>query len=84
MHNLTEQNIDDISRIQVWLKDVTTLAPFNSIARTVECNAELRGEIDRLRAANARLQAWHDAVMGQPSFTNKYTYIRRPAPFEDK
>lgn len=22
-------------------------------------------ELDRLRAANARLQAWHDAVMGQ-------------------
>lgn len=33
-----------------------------------------------LRAANARLQAWHDAVMGQPSFTNKHTYIRRPQP----
>lgn len=37
-------------------------------------------EIDRLRAANARLQAWHDAVVEQPSFTNKYTYIRRPQP----
>ena len=25
----------------------------------------LTDELDRLRAANARLQAWHDAVMGQ-------------------
>lgn len=37
-------------------------------------------ELSSLRAANARLQAWHDAVMGQPSFTNKHTYIRRPQP----
>lgn len=26
---------------------------------------EAADELDRLRAANARLQAWHDAVMGQ-------------------
>ena len=46
--------------------------------------AELEAQIAGLRALCARLQAWHDAVVEQPSFTNKYTYIRRPAPFEDK
>lgn len=50
-------------------------------------NERMKAELDRLRAANARLaaecgrkQEWIDAVMGQPSFTSKYTYIRRPQP----
>jgi len=37
----------------------------------------VRDELDRLRAANARLQAWHDAVMGQETHSIAplpYTY----------
>ncbi len=34
--------------------------------------AKQREELDRLRAANARLQAWHDAVVGQESTVSQY------------
>lgn len=33
---------------------------------------EAADELDRLRAANARLQAWHDAVVGQESTVSQY------------
>lgn len=41
-------------------------------------------ELDRLRAANARLQAWHDAVMAQKTVGTYYTSINRRQWFPGK
>src|SRR5574343_755380 len=49
-HNLTQQDVDDSSRVLRWLEDNPTY-PAVSIQRVIERNAELRGIIDALRAA---------------------------------
>ncbi|MDQ5959383.1 MAG: hypothetical protein QG592_462 [Pseudomonadota bacterium] len=42
------------------------------LEQDAEAVMEAADEIDRLRAANARLQAWHDAVVGQESTVSQY------------
>lgn len=80
---------DELDSLRIALKESESGELRNALAvgqAVIELQEE-RKELDRLRTANARLQAecdrkqeWIDAVMGQPSFTNKYTYIRRPQP----
>ncbi len=44
--------------------------------------AKQREELDRLRAANARLQAWHDAVRSDPWWYDEHgnEIMFRPQP----
>lgn len=68
-HELDSQSVDDIGRILTWSKNLyTTITPYNSIMRTVEKNAKLRGVVSdqiktidslqsQLAAANERAEA---------------------------
>ena len=59
--------IDELDSLRIALKESEAGELRNALAvgRAVLELQEDRKELDSLRAANARLQAWHDAVMGQ-------------------